>query len=360
MTEGPERRTDYTSLSTIVGALITYGIILIAVPPLLILSPLAIIALVILYKMSEGNERQAQALARKHLGATTKSKLDIVLSPGLYDGLALNDWGIVFVTPRKRPVELSWKDITSVDEPEVGKLAIEGRSGAFRVDLQHNYFLRVAKAIQEAIPNRTSFLCDPLTGQSNLFTHLRRQPMSWRGRWGTLNLADSGIELGGKRLSWAQIESAAESLYADGENEANHFHELTVSGAGQSFVISSPWFCEPPQVDDTGYDVIKMALAEKIPGRTRFVRRAPTAARRAEEEFEFGRETTAAALSVALENGRTTYVEPHFKHMLWLLDTFPIAGDIDARAFLSDYADLLERGGRHDEAKKLRGRAAAV
>jgi hypothetical protein len=67
------------------------------VPPFLLLLPLVLIILTALFILSQRNDAKAKKIARSHLAGRT-SDLEIIESAGTATALALNGWGVVYVS----------------------------------------------------------------------------------------------------------------------------------------------------------------------------------------------------------------------------------------------------------------------
>ena len=350
----PER-TDYTKPSVIAGGLIAFAIIVGSNPVFIFLLPFALIAMAALYFFAEGNRKKAQRLAQRHLGAERQSTLNVDLTSRLSDAVVMNDWGVVCVQKRKRPVELAWSQIVSVDEPEIAVLRFRDAAGErFRIDLsQDRYFLAIW-TLHGKIPDRIDFLVDPVTGRSTVLRKLEGPPLEWRGRWGSFAIGRDGVKYGSTQLQWHEIRQVEEVMISG--DEANSHWELTFVARGFSFTIRSTVFDDGRQIGNSGYDLIKSILSEQIGGNINFQRRAPAPRERAIEEFKRYQDAITAGLSLALKSRKFGYLEKYYSYMIALVNMFSLESAVDADSFFRDYSDLLAAMNRPDEAQDMRAR----
>ena len=352
----PTKRIDPTNPWVIASGTIGCGIILLAAPPLLFLLPIAVPILVVMYFISAGSTKKARSLARKHLGAGVTSGLEAEFSPGMSGALVMNDWGIVYVTLKRRPVELAWSDVRLVDEPDIAMLAFHTHDAvAFEADLSQDRYFKAIWAIHSKIPDRTRFDVDAVTGESNLLRKLQHAPLSWQGKWGSFVVTVEGVERDGNFMPWHDIGSVQETSYLGDETES--YWELAITSASKSFSLKSTDFSDGRQIGNSGYDTIKAILALRVAGKVVFDRRAALPKNRAIDEFNRGRDAAQVALQLTLKSGKTAYLENHFGHMLALVDSLSLEGSVDTASFFRDYAELLKRAGRREEARKLEDRS---
>lgn len=352
----PPERVDYTNPWVIAVGLLPFVIIMLAVPVFWVLLPPVLVVLAILYFVYAGNLKKARALAKKHLGPSEKTELDVELSPGMTSALVLNDWGVVFTRFARRAVELAWDEITLVDEPAIATLAFHANGAvAFKADLSQSRYFLATRAIFSKIADKTSFDVDPISGQSTLLLRLQKTPMEWHWKSGHLILTSEGVEHDKGRMSWSEIERVREHSFSGDETEP--YWELHFTSASLSFEVRSTFFSDGRQLGNSGYDTIKAVVAQQIPYKVLFDLPAPLPKMRAVREFERGLEATKAGMSLALKSGKFGYLERYFQHMLTLVDTFALEGSVDTQSFFRDYAELMSRTNRPEEAAKLRARA---
>jgi hypothetical protein len=106
----------------------------------------------------------------------------------------------------------------------------------------------------------------------------------------------------------------------------------------------------------TGFDLLKLIVREKLPSKTDFRSPVLTPLRRAIEEFERSWEAAKGGFAFALKSGKFSKIENnYFKHILRLCDRFKLDETYPSitRDFFHDYAQLLERTGRKDEAEEM-------
>lgn len=350
-------RENPLSFSGIVGGLVLLVVVLLACPPLLLFLPFAIIGLVVLALFHAKGQSKARKLASKHLGSQGTSQLQVEFAPGLSSSLVMNDWGVVFDTPGKAPVELSWDEITLVDEPRVATLEFHShKAPTFEADLSEERYFLAIRSIHSKIPNKIDFQCDPVSGATNLVRRLESRSYEWSGSWGHLVISRDGIEHSkAGRMGWYDIESVVEREYQ--RDESPTLWELEFNARRNSFVLERRHFDDDRRVGHCGYDMIKAIVEQKIPGKASFTLRPPMPTLRAEHEFDRENEITKVAISLALKSGKWAPLEERFRHMEWLVDTFKLERVCDTRTFFQDYAEMLSRTNRAEEGRRILARA---
>src|SRR5205807_1932777 len=108
------------------------------------------------------------------------SDLEIVESAGTATALALNDWGVVYVSPGKHPVEMAWSAINSVEETGIGVLAFRSSKSKFEIDCSLGRYMLITETIYNKIPERTNFDIDPSTCKSRILAKLESTPRERR------------------------------------------------------------------------------------------------------------------------------------------------------------------------------------
>jgi hypothetical protein len=345
-----------TSPGAIAGGLAFFALLLFSVPVFVFLLPLAVGIMVVLYLVSNRSSRKAETLAKKRLGSAPPGEIHVSLSPGTADALVLNDWGVVYVKAGSRAIEVPWDEVSGVEEPEPAVLSFRRREGSpFCVDLSTERYFRATRAIHARIPDRTSLDVDPATGESNLLRKLRHAPREWKGRWGSFAVTTEGVEHTGRRMKWDEIRSVEESSTPGDECEG--VWTLTFRSHGQTLHIASSDLSDGRIPGYSAYDVVRAIALERLPGRVHLdgARMVPTPRGRAIREFEFCAETT-KAFALALKSGKYHVIEPEFRHMLALADTFSLDDSSMAQDLFLDYAELLRRTDRADEATRLEAR----
>lgn len=345
---------EITTAPHIVGGLIAILILLCCVPFFFFLLPFVIVVLVVLYKMSEGNEAKALKLARAHLNGKS-STLEISESVETANALVLNDWGIVYVTVGKPAIEVPWREIKSVDETSIGILNFNCDKFNFEVNLSIGRYNLITEALYEKLPGRVQFDVDPQTGNSNILDRLKDGPREWSSKKSRLIVSEDGIEYGGNRMSWLEISSVRESrVYVD-EGPDTLF--LTFSSGGNRFDVTDDVVSLDKELPCyTGYDLLKLIVYDRIPGRTQFEEEALTPSKRALEEFKRGQDATKAGFAFALKSGKLHVIEPHFHNMLKLVDKFHLDKHSCVQDFFQDYGLLFQKTGRDREAEQLASR----
>jgi hypothetical protein len=350
-------RPDFANPVTIAVGFIPILILLCCVPVFWIFLPFVIVALVILFFMSETGLKKAKILAQKHLNGS-QTKLYAEFSLGLTSAVVLNDWGIVYIRSGAQPVELPWESISFVEEPSIAKLAFyEGKSERFNIDLSEGKYFLATKSIYSKIPQKTKFVFNPETGSSNLKLEIAKEPYEWHGKWGYIASDKNGIrqKKKGKEtyISWDDLH-AVEEIEFSGEDQLTSW-ELNFKSGDKKMVIASKDFSE--EIHKGQYDFIKMIVELQVPTKRRFVAPALTAQKRAEDEFNRIYESMKAAYSFAVKSGKWDHIENNYKHCLWLLDKFSLQNWVPAEQFLKDYAELLNRTNRGDDGAKLLARS---
>ena len=354
---------------TSIATLVVGGIVMIALcgivvaflfPFLLLFSPFILIFggyVVWALVTGEKTKRKAQFLAAKHLGPSGTTKLNIVESVANVSTLVMNDWGVVFVREGKAPLEVSWNEITLVEEPQRALLRIQaGNQRQFDIDLTmaSRYFL-VTAAMSQKLPGRTDFDFNPQTGESYLLPKLFRQPRQWQGMWGHFIVDCQGVEYKGKRFSWDEITLVEEytlgsSGSIDYQGEDTY---LKFKANNNSFSVAAE------HLEPGGCGIVKSIVQERLAGRTNFIDAGLTPRDMAEGEFNFYRKLYQAPFSRGMREGnlKADFIEQNFfSRMLTLLDNFSLDGD-KVRVFFLDYAELLQSTGHVAEAKRMMTRA---
>jgi hypothetical protein len=292
--------------------------------------------------------RQAQALAAKHLGALSNTRLNVIEQVGDTAAIVLNDWGLVFCRFGKRPIQLAWDQVKKVDETASKVLTIYGYAGEqFKLDLAvTKRFFLISASIFAKIPNVCNFDINPHTGKSNLLENLDHMPCNWKGMWGSLTFDSNGVQLNNKRISWDALKAVDESAYDAGDDPGimGKVSVLTFKSFDESFAVDSHDL-------EFEYDRVRRILKEKISERASFCRYVKTARDVAFDEFCFLQETITSSLP--LTKRRAQALERYYKYMLTLLDTFEIGFYPQVRRFIEDYQNLLRYTGRDAEADAL-------
>jgi hypothetical protein len=348
-------RPDYLSPDKIISAVIVFALFCLFMPFLAIFIPVAIPILVVLYLMSDRTENRVKAAAKKRLHGN-ESKLEVQVG-----SLVLNDWGVFYGQASKSVTEMSWDEIQSAKEPEIGIVVLRSIKGAtIRADLKQDRYFEVIWAVHSKIPNRCQFLIDPVSGEMTLLAQLRSNPIEFTGKWGHLNFTDQHLEHNGQIVLWSAVDSVSENYVSGDQNETNPYWVLTIRSPRCSFELSSASFCDGPMLWETDYDLIKSVIYQKIPDRISYHRRIPTGRRRAKKEFERCYDVIKVAFTFALKTGKFNRPEQYFRHMTALVDKFNLEGAVDARTLFQDYAELLDRTNRHEEAEVMNARAKAA
>jgi hypothetical protein len=331
------------------SAAIGFVLFVVFFPFLAIFLPIVIPVMVVLYLMSDRALKNARKAADKRMLGNI-SKLDVQVSE-----LVLNDWGMFYGAAGKPGMEISWDEITLVDEPQIAMLVFHTHTKReLRIDLSQDRYFDIIWAIQSKIPNRTDFQVDPVTGESRILSKIRSQPLELRGKYGHLLVSDDSISRNGIAIPWNEITSADERSCSD--EDVNISWSLTVRSDRSSFTLSSLDFLDGPQVWDTDYDLIKTIISLKIPNKISFDRRLPTPQERAIEEFNRCQEAIKVGFTLALKSGKFTLPEQYFRHMHALVERFHLEGKVDTRTLYQDYAELLDRTNRPEEAAKMHAR----
>jgi hypothetical protein len=347
--------TQITSLPAIATGIVVWLLFCFIVPPFLLLLPLVLVILAALFMLSQGNDAKAKKIARSHLAGRT-SDLEIVESAGTATALALNDWGVVYVSPGKRPVEMAWSEINSVEETGIGVLAFRSSKSKFEIDCSLGRYMLITETIYNKIPERTDFDIDPSTCKSRILAKLESTPREWTSRKGRLVVSASGVEFNDTRLNWNDISSVTET-YIPGDETAPYQSLTFSSWISSSFEVPSDIVSREKEIPRfTGFDLLKLIVREKLPSKTDFRSPVLTPLRRAIEEFERSWEAAKGGFAFALKSGKFSKIENnYFKHILRLCDRFKLDETYPSttRDFFHDYAQLLERTGRKDEAEEM-------
>lgn len=342
---------ELRSKPTVIGGIIAFLIVLGCVPTFLILLPFVIVFLVILYKIAEGNNAKARAIADKHLGGRS-TELDLLESVATASALVLNDWGIVYFTPGKAPIEWAWKEIDSIEETGIGVLRFSNGRTNFEVNLSIHRYMLINEVLTEKLPAKTHFDVDVKTGKSKLLDRLKTEPRRWPNN---LILTNDGIEFNTRHLPWNDISSVRESVVS--VEDASDQLTLTFSSSKGSFDIPDYLVSRENELPRyTGYDLLGAIVAERLPNKTNLSKPALTPAIRALHEFERCHEAMAAAYSLAAEKGNFQKLEPQYKYMLDLVDKFHLDHVTEVQKFFHDYAYMLQKLNRPDDAAKLQRR----
>lgn len=350
-------RVDYTKPGVIAGGLIVFAIILCCVPVFWFFLPFVLIFLVVLFLMGKTNLGKARELGRSHMRGAV-SELNVDFGSGLASSLVLNDWGLYFATSGKKPVAVSWNDVTLVQEPKLALVEIHSsRESTIKVDLSQDRYYLATKAFCSKIPDRIKFLVDPTSGTSELLQRMEEAPFEFRGKFGHFVMDLNGVEHSrGGRMSWDSISRVQENQY-DIE-DVGAVRELIFSAGNQSFKLEEKDLSDRT-IGNTSYDLIKAVLDDRIPRKVSFTYPPASARERAKQEFDRENEITSKSISMALKSGKYAHLEPRFQHMEWLVDTFHLEPICDTRTFFQDYAEMLARTNRQDEGKKLLQRAGS-
>lgn len=292
--------------------------------------------------------RKAQALAKKHLNAGGKSELQVIEQVGDSSALVLNDWGVVFCSTGKRPVELSWNEISQVEEPQVKVLVVHGHNNRkFKLDLAvAKRFFLVTSSMFAKIPRVCDFDINSHTGESRLLSKLQASPRQWKGLWGHFVLSSEGIQLNDQKIHFDLLQSVEETV-VDADPDPGIMGKiwtLHFKSVNDSFSISNA------KLED-GYQVLKRVVAEKCPDRVSFVSNPQTPRDIAYEEFCLLQEIVSA--SQPLKKRKPEVMEGYYKYMYFLLKTFKFKFYPQVRRFLDEYAALLRHLKRDAEAREL-------
>lgn len=349
-------RVDYSKPSVIAGGLIVFVIILCCVPVFWFFLPFVLIGLVVLFLMGKTNLGKARDLGRKRMHGA-RSELEVDFSPGLASSLVMNDWGLFFATSGKKPVAIPWSDVTVVEERELAILNIQSRrEPPFEVDLSQDRYYLAARSLGSKIPDKLKLLVDPQSGRSELLQRMEDTRFEFGGRSTRFVMDSEGVEYSkGGRMSWNSITRVQENEYEI--EDSAPIRELVFTAGSQSFKLEEKDLTDNRTVFNTGYDLIKAILDDRIPTKVSFSYPPGSARERAKREFNRENEITSKSISMAIKSGKFAYLEPRFKHMEWLVDTFSLEPICDTRTFFQDYAEMLSRTNRADESKRLLRRA---
>lgn len=352
-------RVDYSDWKVILAGIIPLVILMCCVPVFWFFLPLAVGVMVVSYQIAGGSMKKARAIAQKHLGANVSSQLKADFRPGLSSALVLNDWGIVFVKHFAAPIEISWQDLTLVDEPSIANLVFhDQKSKRFETDLSQDRYFLATKSIYSKIPEKTQFLINPDHGTPNYMDQLDKEPFNRKGKWGHFTITKEGVEHKNGSIAWISIDRVDE-VRLDGEDAPSHW-ELTFKSNMASLMLSSKYFEDSKELGNSDYDLIKAIVYQKIPKKTHYTYGPSTPVDRAKKEFERTYEASTAAFSIAAKTGKWEHLENLFKHNLWLLDNFSLDYLVESKKFLKDYSELLTRTDREKEGQKLLDRANRI
>lgn len=297
---------------------------------------------------SELSSRKAQGLAKKHLGINGKSKLQVIENVGDSSALVLNDWGLVFCTIGKKPVELAWNEITQVQEPEAKVLTVYGNNKTkFKLDLAvAKRFFLVTASMFAKVPRVCDFDINPLTGESCLLSKLRMQPREWKGLWGRFVINADGVQFHDKKIHWDLLQEVDETV-VDADPDPGILGKiwtLHFNSVNDSFSVSSSQL-------ENGYELVKRVVSEKCPNRISFVTPAKLPQDIAYEEFCFLQELL--DLSAPWTKRRAAVMERYCSYMFTLVKRFKFKFYPQVRKFLESYAGLLRCLNRDEEARVL-------
>ncbi len=356
---GAERKA-VTNPWAIAGTLVIFSGFIFVVPVFAILLPIVVVGMVVLYLVSQSNTKKAQNLARRKLGSGNPGA-EISVGAGNASSFVLNDWGLVYVTPGSSPTEISWSEVSFVEEPETAVLSIHSRDRrVFSVDLCAERFFLVTRAICARIPGATNLDIDPLTGRSRLLKKLSMSPRSRSGKWGEMAVSEEGIQYSNVSMRWDEVESVVEDIIpARHREDYDPVWRLTFSAPGQSFTVTTLDLSDGRIVGYGAYDWVRAVTLERLQDRMKpdWARMIPTPWWRARREFDFCKETIRAAFALAMKKGKLHMIESNFQHMLTLVDTFTLEDDQSIKDFFLDYAALLSRTGRAEEAAAMEARS---
>ncbi len=327
----------------IVGLLLPFMLVLII--------PVALFLMIFLacsLAFGEMSSRKAQSIANRHLSSPGKTKLQVIEQVGDKSALVMNDWGVVFCSVGKRPVELSWDEIAQVEEPQVKVLVVRDRNNAnFKLDLAvAKRFFLVTASMFSKISSRCNFDINPLTGQSLLEQKLRTEPREWKGLWGHFKVSSEGVEFNDKKIHWDVLQNVDETV-ADADPDPGmlgKIYSLHFKAPGTSFTAKSDQL-------EGGYDLLKRLTAEKCPQATSFAGDAQTPRDIAYDEFCLLQELL--DVPTPLNKRKAAYLERYYFYMLQLIRRFKFKFYPQVRRFLEDYAKVLRFMGREAEAKQL-------
>lgn len=345
---------EITSKPAIAVGLLFFLIFLCCVPAFLFLIIPVVVFLVIVYKIGEGTGAKAKKLARTHLPLGS-SQLEIFESVGLASSIALNDWGIVFVSPDKPAVEMAWQEIASVSEVASAVLLFKGEVKELRLDLSTSRYFMITEAVYNRLPDRVDFDIDPLSGQSKILQRLSCGPRVWAHKQKRLKLDDNGIEFDTQEMLWRDVTTVSET-FVDGD-EGPHYHSLTFfSNKGKLEITVSNFPAQEDLDRQRNFDLLKQIVNERIPGRAQFTTGAPTPKDRALAEFMRSQDSAKGGLAFALKSGKFGPLDAIYKPMLSIVDKYNLDDHPSVQEFLQDYVVLLERTDRSPDSMRLKRR----
>jgi len=343
---------EITKRPAVLIGLLVLCFLMCMVPVFFILIPFVIIFLVVLYKIGEGNNAKALKIARRHTGGVA-GKLEINENMELASSMVLNDWGVIYVSAKNPPVEISWSEIESVDEVGLSMLELKAGPKNLRIDLSQGRYMLITETLDTMLKGKCNFLIHPKTGESNLLEFLKRRPMEWSEV--KLRIDDTGIKYDGNEMSWDEMELIFE--------EQVH-HKSSMPTLNLSFSNGKKQFNLPSDLvsENTGlpgssaYEYIKAVAREKIDRKASFLVPASLPRKRALDEIMRMHDACKAAYALSFENGNYHLVEPRFAEMLKIVDKFELSHETLVQHIFHDYSTLLQRMGRHAESQALKNR----
>ncbi|MBX9669089.1 MAG: hypothetical protein K2X93_15800 [Candidatus Obscuribacterales bacterium] len=345
---------EITSKPAIAVGLLLFLILLCTVPAFFFLLIPTVIFLVVLYKIGEGSTAKAKKIARSRLPVAS-SKLEVFESVGLASCVALNDWGIVFVSPNKPVVEMAWNEIASVAEVASSVLLFKCEVKELPLDLSTSRYFLITDKVHEKLPGKVDFDVDPVSGQSKILQRLTVGPRVFVHNNKSLILDDNGIEFNGQQINWTDVNVVTET-FVDGD-DGPAYHSLTFSSNTKKFEITQSKF---PAEDDLSkmrnFLLLKQIVGEKIPAKTQFTSSALSMRDRAIDEFLRGREAAKVGLAFALKSGKFEPLKEWYEPMLSIADKYDLDDHPAVQDFIQDYVVYLERTDRSTEAQRMNRR----
>lgn len=343
--EVAKRVADKTSVGTIIGAIIAFSIIVLAVPPFLFLLPFVLIGMVVLYMVADNSRQKALRIANSHV-RSGESTVFADAAVGTADHVVVNDWGLVYVRARQQAIQIPWSGIDAVREPHLGVLQFDVGSKQYELDLSALGYFQIAEAVQAKIPERAVLLIDLPTGSSKLMNAISQTLFGWKKGNDRFVIDRDGVNFNDKRFRWDEISSVRESVtYVD---EAEPVRTLRFSNSGDSFDLDSRALNKRELLPRfTDYDLVRAVVAERVPSyKVSFDLESPPPIphNRALWEFETLYEAYEAAFSLALKQGRLTYIARRFQHLMNLVEKYQLDSAKVSR-FREEYALLQERMG---------------
>lgn len=283
------------AIIALIGAVVLYCLGRVFLFWLVILIPVGLVVIPILMLGKRSTKATALRKAETHLG-TRESKTFIEETIGSTGTLVINDWGMVLSRIGQASIEISWSDIQSVDEPRPYLLRIHSQSHVpTDIDLAGRRFFLIARTIFERFPGKTDFDVNPTTGESNLLKKLAITPREWKWMSGHLVISNQGVSYNNRHMRWDEIQLVEEwekvetvSTYTGGDRDGGSAmgtidstmttYYLTFRSARDRFEIKSLDLADGPNGD---LDVLRDIVDERIPGKSKFSDRGPTAAERA-------------------------------------------------------------------------------